>query len=87
MKYFIVLSLFLVGCIKDGTPVEVNGAKEDFRVELLFSKDECSVYRFRDGSNIHYYTNCKGTVSSTKTRQCGKSRCSYTEQISTEEGK
>lgn len=33
------------------------------KVELLFEKDGCKVYRFNDG-NDHYYTDCRGQTMS-----------------------
>jgi hypothetical protein len=73
--------LTLIACAKDnGTPVQVQDAKVDFHVKKLFTKDDCTVYRFRDG-NDHYFTNCSGTTMTTQSYQCGKARCHRPEEI------
>jgi hypothetical protein len=48
----------------------------NFKVDFLFEKDGCKVYRFLDG-NYHYFTNCTETSS---TVSCGKN-CHREENI------
>ena len=54
---------------------------------VVSSADGCTVYRFYDKSNWHYFTKCGGTVTTTKnyTESCGKN-CSRprTENMTTE---
>ena len=54
---------------------------------VVSSADGCTVYRFYDKSNWHYFTKCGGTVTTTKNyaESCGKN-CSRsrTESMTTE---
>lgn len=59
--------LAIAGCEKSAKSAERVG---DFNVETLFEKDGCTVYRFKDHGNSHYFTNCNGT---TMGRTSGKS--------------
>lgn len=51
------------------------------KVELLFEKDGCKVYRFYDG-NTHYYTDCRGQTMTTHYRGSPVSSA-YPEEIQT----
>jgi len=59
MKYILgLLLLCLIGCTAD--PISsVKTNNKDVSVDLLFTHDGCSVYRFVDGSDYHYYAVCK----------------------------
>lgn len=58
----------LAGCSK---PAETSTAVgREFTVDKLFTHEGCTVYRFYDGGNARYYTNCQGSTSWTE--QCGK---------------
>tara|TARA_R110000868_G_scaffold300295_4_gene560781 strand:+ start:32243 stop:32569 length:327 start_codon:yes stop_codon:yes gene_type:complete len=54
---------------------------------VVSSADGCTVYKFYDKGNWHYFTKCGGTVTTTKnyTESCGKN-CSRsrTENMTTE---
>ena len=54
---------------------------------VVSSADGCTVYKFYDNGNWHYFTKCGGTVTTTKnyTENCGKG-CSRsrTESMTTE---
>lgn len=58
----------LAGCSKQAETSTAVGA--EFVVDKLFTHEGCTVYRFYDGGNARYYTNCQGSTS--WTRQCGK---------------
>ena len=67
-----VLAIFaltlLAAC---GKPAETSTAVgKEFVVDKLFTHEGCTVYRFYDGGNSRYYTNCQGSTSWTE--QCGK---------------
>jgi hypothetical protein len=79
MVLVILLALGLTGCQKKGTEVSVEGAKDNFEVTLLFTKDGCKVYRFYD-YRTHYFTNCTETVSTQKTTS-GKTTTYWEENI------
>lgn len=68
----ILLSLFIVslllGCSK---PAETStAAGVEFVVDKLFTHEGCTVYRFSDGGNKRYYTNCQGSTNWSES--CGK---------------
>jgi outer membrane biogenesis lipoprotein LolB len=58
----------LAACSK---PAETSTAVgTEFVVDKLFTHEGCTVYRFSDGGNKRYYTNCQGSTSWQE--QCGK---------------
>jgi len=58
----------LVGCTK---PAETStSVGREFVVDKLFTHDGCTVYRFTDGGNNRYFTNCQGSTSWAES--CGK---------------
>lgn len=69
MKHLALIALvaLLVGCSKQAETSTAVGA--EFVVDKLFTHEGCTVYRFYDGGNSRYYTNCGSTVWA---RQCGK---------------
>jgi hypothetical protein len=79
-----VVAILCAACTKQGTPVQVTGAADDFNVTHLFDKDGCAVYRFYDTGRYHYFTTCGETIS-TQSERCGKSCVRhYDENIRTE---
>lgn len=75
MKYLVLL-LILSACARDGQESKNIG---NFRIEKLFTNEKCSVYRFYDTGNYHYYTSCQETI---QTLACGKN-CYREENIKT----
>lgn len=75
------LGLTLASCAKKGSYVPAEGTVGDanFRVNKLFTTEGCTVYRFYDNGNSHYFTNCTATVSQ-HTESCGKS-CTTTKSM------
>lgn len=70
MKRILVLAaiLALAGCSK---PAETStSVGSEFVVDTLFTHEGCTVYRFNDGGNNRYFTNCSG--STTWRENCGK---------------
>lgn len=65
---------------KKGTNQPVSNALDDFHVQKLFTTDDCTVYRFYDRDNYHYFTNCSETISE-KTEYVGKIVKHYDESI------
>lgn len=73
MKYIVVIvALLLGGCEGKAHPVDPVNALDWFSVGKLFEIDGCDVYRFRDNGYAHYFTTCKGSVSTTRSIYCGK---------------
>ena len=68
MNRILILAALLAGCYN--RPETVQQVNADFRVETLFTKDGCTVYRFEDGGTRRYFTNCRGAV--TWREGCGK---------------
>lgn len=82
LRLTVLAALLLTGCAKE----PVSTARTDnggINVELLFTHEGCRVYRFYD-SRYHYFTDCRGSVVSTWTENCGKN-CTRTleEEIAT----
>lgn len=72
----LIAALFLTGCVKqaEGT---MDSSNDKVAVEKLFTADQCTVYRFYDDGDYHYYSKCIGAlrseVETTLSRSCGKS--------------
>ena len=79
--YAMLAVVLLSGCLKEGQQTEqtTNG---EFKVELLFEKDGCKIYRFTDGGHAVYWTNCRGKVESVYQQSSGKS--SHEERVQNE---
>lgn len=64
-----ILALTLLSAC--GKPAETSTAVgKEFVVDKLFTHEGCTVYRFEDGGNKRYYTNCQGSTSWQES--CGK---------------
>ena len=70
MKHLALIALvaLLAGCSKQAETSTAVGA--EFVVDKLFTHEGCTVYRFNDGGNNRYYTNCQGSTNWTE--NCGK---------------
>lgn len=82
MKFLIafLFLLSLIGCSK--APVSIaNTDNTEFKVAELFTHNGCTVNRFYDAGEYHYYTNCHG--STIGTIDCGKN-CTRQDEISTQ---
>jgi hypothetical protein len=73
MKYLILF--LLVSCAEDPISVTTNG---EFKIGKLFTHEGCTVYRFMDGMNYRYFTNCTSTFWK---ESCGKN-CTRNMEIS-----
>ena len=63
MKKILVIAfiLALAGCSKQAeTSTQANN---EFVVDKLFTHEGCTVYRFIDGGNNRYFTNCSGSTN------------------------
>lgn len=65
----ILIALALSGCARHGAETKLSDNAE-FDISRLFTVDGCSVYRFADGGNWRYFTNCSGTTMTNES--CGK---------------
>lgn len=71
----VLLAVILVSCKKEGAPVSVNYAKDDFCVEFLFECDGTRIYRFFDKGRTRYFATGNGRmIDSTHLERMG--RCS-----------
>jgi hypothetical protein len=59
--WFTAALLLVAGCTKYALE-EHETNNTHFSVETLFEHEGCKVYRFKDGGDPIYYTNCKGTT-------------------------
>lgn len=71
------------GCVGEGER-RVGGTNTSYEITQLFKdSDGCSVRRFQDGLNFHYYVVCPGGAASTQsTVSCGKN-CTREVEIQT----
>jgi hypothetical protein len=77
-KYLIViLFIFLYGCSVDPEQIEKT-SNQKIKVDFLFEKDGCRIYRFVDGGHCVYWTNCKGNLN---WEQGGKNKTQYQNEI------
>ena len=85
MKTMVILLGFsiLAGCTKEAVTTNTTNNSE-FEVEELFTNKQCTVYRFYDNGDSHYYTDCSEVISR-ESYLCGKSRCSKSVSIKTKE--
>ena len=73
MKYIVIatVAFFAAGCEK--TPISVNKTDNPaVTTSLLFTQDGCRVYRFYDAGRVHYFADCRGSVSNDYQVACGK---------------
>jgi len=85
MKKTIVFAalLFLAGCIHDAQ--ETESAGNGIKLELLFEKDGCKMYRFHDGRTV-YWASCGGSTYYEYTTKSGKSHRTHSvDSITTEQ--
>lgn len=62
MKRFLGVLFLALGCAQD--PVAKNTTDNPkVPVDLLFTNNGCSVYRFFDAGRYHYYADCTGAVT------------------------
>ena len=69
---YAMLAVVLTGCLKNGQQQEQT-SNGNFNVELLFEKDGCKIYRFTDGGQAVYWTDCIGKVETAYQQSSGKS--------------
>lgn len=74
----------LTACKKEAESTTPVG--RDFKVDKLFTHEDCTVYRFSDGGNLRYYARCgPDTSASTSWREsCGKG-CTLDQTLQTQE--
>ncbi|CAM1372672.1 Probable lipoprotein precursor [Tenacibaculum litopenaei] len=74
LQYYFGIPLLAFGlfiaCKGEAKETEQVG---DFKIELLFEKDGCKMYRFKDGKRYVYWSDCRGTTSYEITSLKGKS--------------
>jgi len=68
--------LFLAGCEKPPVKTERTDNAE-IQVDDLFTHHGCTISRFYDHSRAHYFADCRGAITTTRTESCGKS-CVHT---------
>lgn len=68
---YTMLAAVLLSSCKGGAKETVQDG--DFKIEFLFEKDGCKIYRFKDGSRYIYWSNCEGNMQSSYYQSTGKS--------------
>lgn len=66
---FICIASLMTFCRGKSVESTQNG---DFKLELLFEKDGCKMYRFKDGSQFIYWSDCSGQISKQDWHGTGK---------------
>lgn len=86
MKNFTIflVVMLLVGCQNRGNPKDTV-QDGDFKIEFLFEKDGCKMYRFKDGYRYIYWANCAGKVQADYTTSTGKTTTTHHEETITTE--
>jgi hypothetical protein len=69
--------LSLTSCTGDAKTAVQDG---DFKIEFLFEKYGCKMYRFKDGGRYIYWSNCDGRTEYSYYRSTGKSGYTVYEQ-------
>jgi hypothetical protein len=78
----LLLCAVFVGCQEKGK--SINSVHQgDFKVELLFEKNGCKMYRFLDGYRYIYWSDCQGKTQSDYITQSGKITVTHHEETVT----
>jgi len=59
----------ITGCKGDAKSSVQDG---DFKIEFLFEKDGCKMYRFKDNGRYIYWSNCSGRAEYSYYQSAGK---------------
>lgn len=59
-------ALVLTSCEKDAQTT-TRSSNPDISVDLLFEHEGCRVFRFEDGTHLHYFVKCASGSASTST--------------------
>jgi hypothetical protein len=62
--------LSLTSCTRDAKPAVQD---VDFKIEFLFEKDGCKMYKFKDGGRYIYWSNCDGRAEYSYYQSAGRS--------------
>jgi hypothetical protein len=87
-KTVLTLSVFITflmsSCEKEAISSEQKG---DFKVEFLFEKNGCKMYRFRDNGRAIYWSDCEGKTYQNYTENSGKSSHTVIKEVITTKNK
>lgn len=78
MRILILAALLCLSACGKPSQETKETSNLNFKVEKLFTYEDCTVYRFIDDHYV-YYTNCSSTTSF---RNCGKA-CSIRDEVRT----
>lgn len=82
MKYIMMaLVLMLVAACEKPPASVMSTDNREFPVATLFTHEGCTLYRFKDHGNPHYYSKCEGGSSSVMSRVGAKHK--RPEEVST----
>lgn len=71
--YAMLAAVFLSSCAGDAGDAKESIQDGDFKIDFLFEKDGCKVYRFKDSGRYIYWSNCSGNMQSNYYQSTGKS--------------
>ena len=84
MKKILIFSLLFLCSCNGRAEKHCYSSNPNYEVSLLFEVDGIKVYRFKDGLTSHYFCSAGRTISQ-KSRQAGKHRVHWDEEIETVE--
>jgi len=79
MKYLIILLLFC-SCLNKAQEKTISG---DFELQFLFEKNGCKMYRFNDGGDWIYWSDCEGRTQNDDYIQQGETQIHYHQETIT----
>lgn len=84
MRYVIILLAAMLTACQNAEPlVTSKTTNPTVKVDTLFTKDGCTIYRFEDRWEYHYFVKCENTSAVLSRQSCGKN-CTREETIQTE---
>ena len=82
----LALASWAPGCLSTPTVMSTTQtANPDYSVDLLFTHEGCSVYRFEDRGHGVYYVDCGHSATTSQTLGCGRG-CLRQETVQTTAG-
>lgn len=66
---FAIILMLSCGCVENA---KQSVQKENFTIDFLFEINGCKMYRFKDGGDFIYWSDCEGRVEYDYRTQSGK---------------
>ena len=66
----VVVAIFAIALAACEGSAESTRVVRDYEIEKLFEQDGCTMYRFSDAGDRHYFVTCGSSGAQTISRQC-----------------